>query len=107
MSEIIDNITAIRKKQNISQDKLAEMTGLKKSAISKMETGEVKSPGILMVQRILKPLGYELTISPIKKDFVKEAVLLLDELDREKIENDRKEKESMIEDAIRIFGRKA
>lgn len=59
--ELIDEIVDIRKKQNISQNHLAELTGNKQQAISRIEKKE-HSPSLKLFYSIVNALGYELKI---------------------------------------------
>lgn len=59
--ELIDKLVEIRKKENISQAKLAELTGNKQQAISRTEKKE-HSPSLKMFCSMLDALGYELKI---------------------------------------------
>lgn len=59
--ELIDEIVNLRKKKNISQSKLAELTGNKQQAISRTEKKE-HSPSLKMFCNMLNALGYDLQI---------------------------------------------
>lgn len=59
--ELIDEMIALRKQQHISQTKLAELTGNKQQAISRMEKKE-HSPSLKLFYSIINALGYELKI---------------------------------------------
>ena len=58
---LIDEIIQIRKDQNISQSKLAELTGSKQQAISRTENKE-HSPSLKLVYSIVTALGYDLRL---------------------------------------------
>lgn len=59
--ELIDQMVNLRKKQNISQKQLAEITGNKQQAISRIEKNE-HSPSLQTFCNILNALGYGLAI---------------------------------------------
>lgn len=59
--ELIDELVAIRKKQNVSQAQLAKLTGNKQQAISRIETKE-NSPSLKLFYNLLSALGYDLKI---------------------------------------------
>lgn len=59
--ELIDEIVNIRKEKNISQNQLAELTGNKQQAISRIEKKE-HSPSLKLFYSMVNALGYELKI---------------------------------------------
>lgn len=59
--KLIDEVVQIRKEQNMSQSKLAELTGNKQQAISRTENKE-HSPSLKMFYSMVNALGYELQI---------------------------------------------
>ena len=59
--KLIDEIVEIRKKQNMSQSKLAELTGNKQQAISRTENKE-HSPSLKLVYSMVNALGYEIKL---------------------------------------------
>lgn len=59
--ELIDQMVSLRKKQNLSQKQLAEITGNKQQAISRIEKKE-HSPSLQTFCNILNALGYGLAI---------------------------------------------
>jgi len=61
---LIDELVRIRKMENVSQSRLAEMTGSKQQAISRTEKKE-HSPSLKMFCAFADALGYELRL--IKK----------------------------------------
>ena len=65
--ELIDLMITLRKEQNISQSKLAEMTGTKQQVVSRVEKNE-NSPSLKSFCNMLNALGYELQI--VKKSNV-------------------------------------
>lgn len=59
--ELIDELINLRKEQNISQNKLAELTGNKQQAISRIEKKE-HSPSLKLFYSMVNALGYDLQI---------------------------------------------
>ena len=54
------NIKKIRKKRNLTQDKLARLSDIPYTSITKIETGVIKSPSIQTVAKIAKALNISL-----------------------------------------------
>lgn len=54
------NIKNIRKRKDLSQEKLAELVGITRNAIGMIERGETNAP-ILTLYRIFKALDIDLT----------------------------------------------
>lgn len=65
--KLIDNLIEIRKKENVSQAELAEITGNSQQAISRFEK-KTHSPSIKMFSNIINALGYEVHL--VKKKSV-------------------------------------
>ncbi len=63
--ELIDAMVRAREQNNLSQAQLAEICGVKQSAIARMESA-THSPQIDSMLKILLPLGYTLKIVPKK-----------------------------------------
>lgn len=59
--ELIEEIVNLRKQQNISQSELAELTGNKQQAISRMEKNE-HSPSLKLFCNMVNALGYDLKL---------------------------------------------
>lgn len=59
--ELIDEIVNIRKDKNISQNKLAQMTGNRQQAISRTENKE-HSPSLKLFCNMVNALGYDLQL---------------------------------------------
>lgn len=59
--ELVDQMVNLRKMQNMSQKQLAEMTGNKQQAISRIEKNE-HSPSLQTFCHLLKALGYGIAI---------------------------------------------
>ena len=62
---LIDELITLRKENNISQSQLAERTGNKQQAISRIEKKE-HSPSLKLFYSMVDALGYELRI--VKKE---------------------------------------
>lgn len=60
---LIGKLIEARESKGLSQKQLADMCGLKQSAISRLERMGV-APQINTLMKILKPLGYRLDIVP-------------------------------------------
>jgi len=60
LSKLAKNIRKLRKKKNISQDKLSKLAGIAHNTIIKIETGLIKNPKIETVQNIADALGVSL-----------------------------------------------
>lgn len=65
-AEIIGKLIEAREQQGITQEKLAEMSGLRQPAIARMENmGTI--PQIETLIKVLDPLGYTLAVVPKKQ----------------------------------------
>ena len=64
--ELIGKFIEAREEKGITQEKLAEMSGLKQSAIARLEKMST-TPQIDTLIKILTPLGYKLAIVPIEE----------------------------------------
>ena len=62
---LIGRLIEAREKKSITQQKLADMNGMKQSAIARIEKLSA-TPKIDTMIRLLKPLGYKLDIVPIE-----------------------------------------
>lgn len=65
VAEIVSKIIHRRAELNISQRSLAEKSGIKQSAIARLEKLDV-IPRIDTLERVLKPLGLKMEIVPDK-----------------------------------------
>ena len=63
---LIDEMIRIRKEQNITQKKLAELTGNKQQAISRIEKKE-HSPSLGSFNIMIQAMGYELKIVKVEE----------------------------------------
>ena len=59
--ELIDEVVTLRKEQNMSQNRLAELTGNKQQAISRLEKNE-HSPSLKLFSSIVNALGYDIKL---------------------------------------------
>lgn len=59
--ELIQEVVNLGKEQNISQNKLAELTGNKQQAISRMEKNE-HSPSLKLFCNMVNALGYDIKL---------------------------------------------
>lgn len=64
--KLIERYTQLRK-EYMSQRTMEKETGVTRQVISQYEKGEV-CPTVKALNRLLEPLGYELTIQPKKVD---------------------------------------
>jgi DNA-binding XRE family transcriptional regulator len=64
---IIGKLIEARESKGITQQSLAKMSGVKQSAIARLENMK-STPQIDTLFKILKPLGYTLSIVPIQKN---------------------------------------
>lgn len=62
--ELIGKMIEAREQKGYSQRELAELSGIKQPAIARMETMKT-TPRIDTLLKILHPLGYTLSITPI------------------------------------------
>lgn len=64
-NEIVKFIKEEREKQNLKQSQLAEISGVPKSTIYRIENGQIADGRITTLNRILNALGYKLKIESI------------------------------------------
>ena len=64
--ELLGKLIEAREEKGITQEKLAEMSGLKQSAIARLEKMSSK-PQIDTLIKVLTPLGYKLAIVPAEQ----------------------------------------
>jgi transcriptional regulator with XRE-family HTH domain len=62
--EIGNEIRAERKRQKITQGKIANDLGMSRTTVSQIETGVVQEIGVRKLIRILEYLGLELRVRP-------------------------------------------
>lgn len=59
--EIISSIIDARQAKGLSQQELAEITGIKQPAIARLENGHI-SPSVDTINKLLAPLGKRLAV---------------------------------------------
>lgn len=64
--ELIGKMIEAREKKGLSQRELAKLSGVKQPAIARLESMRA-TPQIDTLLKILAPLGYTLSITPIEK----------------------------------------
>ncbi len=64
--ELIGKLIEAREAKGFSQRELAELSGIKQPAIARIESLKSK-PQIDTLVKVLRPLGYKLTITPIQE----------------------------------------
>ena len=64
--DLIGKMIKAREEKGLSQRELAELSGVKQPAIARVES-MITTPQIDTLFKILIPLGYTLTITPISK----------------------------------------
>lgn len=79
----IQKIKSILKERKITYDKLAEMTGLSKSCITKIFAGYAKYPRVDTVEIIEKALGLNEDVLPEISQEERELIELIKQLDEE------------------------
>lgn len=65
--EFICNFIKIRKNRGLSQKGLAEMSGVVREQIAKIEN-QLNSPQLNSLIKVLEPIGYTVKIVPIDED---------------------------------------
>ena len=69
--QIIEATIAARKKANLTQQELSELTGIIQPSIAKIENF-VRTPQYTTLMRLLRPMGYTIKVVPIKEKVSKE-----------------------------------
>ena len=64
--DLIEATIEARKKNNLSQRKLSEISGIKQPAIARIEKG-MRSPQANTLIRLLYPMGYTIRVVPLNK----------------------------------------
>ena len=64
LSELGMKIKRLRKEKNITQTDLANLVGISRATLSKLENGYIANISIVTLDRILNKLGYQLDIKP-------------------------------------------
>ncbi len=65
--ELIGKLIEAREEKGLSQRELAKLSGVKQPAIARLETMK-STPQIDTLFKVLAPLGYTLSITPISKN---------------------------------------
>lgn len=65
--EFICDFVRLRKEKGLTQKSLAEMSGVIREKIAKIENG-LNSPQLNSLIKILEPIGYTIKIVPLKKE---------------------------------------
>ena len=65
--EFICDFIRIRKENHLTQQALADMSGVVREKIAKIETN-LNSPQLRSLIKVLEPIGYTVKIVPIKKE---------------------------------------
>lgn len=65
--ELIGKMIEAREEKGLSQRELAKLSGVKQPAIARLETMK-STPQIDTLFKVLAPLGYTLSITPISKN---------------------------------------
>lgn len=66
-TDLICKIAEAREQKGLSQRELAELSGVKQPAIARIESMK-STPQVNTLLKILLPLGYTLSITPLKKN---------------------------------------
>ena len=64
LSELGKTIKDLRKQKGLSQESLAEQSGISRATLSKLENGYIANISIVTINQILSLLGYEIDIKP-------------------------------------------
>ena len=64
LSELGKTIKDLRKQKGLSQESLAEQSGISRATLSKLENGYIANISIVTINQILALLGYEIDIKP-------------------------------------------
>ena len=64
--DFISDFIKLRKDNNLTQQKLSDLSGVIRETIARIEAG-ITSPQISTLIKILKPLGYTVKIEKIEK----------------------------------------
>lgn len=66
-NEILDSYIALRKKRGITQQEIAERTGMKRTNIARIESGKY-APTIEVLVKLAEALDMDLEIKLVKKE---------------------------------------
>ncbi len=59
-NNIGENVKKYRMKQSLSQEDFAKKSGVKYTTLTKIESGVIKKPSVLMMAKIAKALGVDI-----------------------------------------------
>ena len=65
--ELLKDFIKLRKEKGLSQQALADLSGVVREKIAKIENG-LNSPQINSLIKVLEPVGYTIKIVPIKEE---------------------------------------
>lgn len=65
--QVIVAMIEARKKANLTQKELSELSGIIQPSIAKIETF-VRTPQYTTLMKLLRPMGYTLKVVPLKED---------------------------------------
>jgi DNA-binding XRE family transcriptional regulator len=65
--ELVGKIIELRKNLGLTQSELAEKSGVKQSAIARLERNVGKAVQVKTLMKLLAPLGYEIEFVPQRK----------------------------------------
>lgn len=64
LSELGKTIKDLRKQRGLSQESLAEQSGISRATLSKLENGYIANISIVTINQILSVLGLQIDIKP-------------------------------------------
>ncbi len=70
--ELIEEIIQIRKKSNLTQQELSNLTGIVQSSIAKIENF-VRTPQYTTLIKLLRPMGYTIKVVPLNENVKKNS----------------------------------
>jgi len=62
-----EELNRARKKQRLTQEQVAAMTGLRQEALSRFERGRASDFSLAKLLRVAHALGYDLQLTPLNK----------------------------------------
>jgi len=62
--ELGSSVKKLRKEKHITQEQLANIAGISRATLSKLENGQIAQVSIVTLNTILNHLGYEIEIKP-------------------------------------------
>lgn len=65
--KLMGKLIEIRKENDLTQEEIAKISGLKQSFIARLEKDAKRALQVDTLLKILRPLGYEIDIVPIKR----------------------------------------